>query len=488
MSPQMLANETIGVQLETRAPVADTLDTGEQQTRLPGEVGAVRDEERAQPTETVPGQSLRLTAEEAPKAQGSLDAVFAEADRVLDEEAPNPFTARLAKARAALERLSPTTARDAQMADSFPLGPGVGRGDNARRIDRSVKTAVEITKLSQQVRMLEAQERAFAEGRINRQGRPVTKKATPRRAAPPTTAGEDDLAPMTGWHGSPHRFTKFSLHKIGTGEGAQAFGWGLYFASMRKIAEYYRATLSNKPARDSFRNGLAEGLERKNFTAEQWRVIQALEADQRLGFDSIGSALTAAFSSDFQSYEPSAELVQAVEAMVSNRGALYRVEIPEHGDYLDWGKPLREQGEKVQAALRGDLGVTVRGKRYDFLPTTTGREIYQHVVGDLRDDGQGRAEERASRLLAEAGIPGIQYRDSGSRYVGDGSYNYVVFDDALVTVEETIASMAKPRSASAHDAYTVDYGVPPSPPPRRNRQTRSSSPSMTGPVSASPPR
>lgn len=83
MSPKMLANEQVGVRLD---PVeADTLDTGEQQTRLPGEVGAVRDEERAQPTEEVPQQTLVLTAQEAPKPQGRIDfdAVVSEADDVL---------------------------------------------------------------------------------------------------------------------------------------------------------------------------------------------------------------------------------------------------------------------------------------------------------------------------------------------------------------------------------------------------------------------
>jgi len=31
------------------------------------------------------------------------------------------------------------------------------------------------------------------------------------------------------YHGSPHNFERFSTSAIGTGEGAQSFGWGLYF-------------------------------------------------------------------------------------------------------------------------------------------------------------------------------------------------------------------------------------------------------------------
>ena len=33
------------------------------------------------------------------------------------------------------------------------------------------------------------------------------------------------------WHGSPHEFDEFRMSAVGTGEGAQAYGYGLYFAS-----------------------------------------------------------------------------------------------------------------------------------------------------------------------------------------------------------------------------------------------------------------
>jgi len=48
------------------------------------------------------------------------------------------------------------------------------------------------------------------------------------------------------YHGTPHRFSKFDISKMGTGEGAQAFGWGLYFAERKQVAQYYRETLSGK--------------------------------------------------------------------------------------------------------------------------------------------------------------------------------------------------------------------------------------------------
>ena len=49
---------------------------------------------------------------------------------------------------------------------------------------------------------------------------------------------------VPAYHGSPHDFDRFSTEKIGTGEGNQAYGWGLYFASLKEIANTYRHTLS----------------------------------------------------------------------------------------------------------------------------------------------------------------------------------------------------------------------------------------------------
>jgi hypothetical protein len=43
-------------------------------------------------------------------------------------------------------------------------------------------------------------------------------------------------AGITAYHGSPHKFSKFDMSKIGTGEGAQAYGHGLYFAENPNVA------------------------------------------------------------------------------------------------------------------------------------------------------------------------------------------------------------------------------------------------------------
>nr|DAP61391.1 MAG TPA: crystallin beta/gamma motif-containing protein [Caudoviricetes sp.] len=49
---------------------------------------------------------------------------------------------------------------------------------------------------------------------------------------------------QSAWHGSPHDFDAFDLGGIGTGEGAQAHGWGLYFAGERNTSEGYKERLT----------------------------------------------------------------------------------------------------------------------------------------------------------------------------------------------------------------------------------------------------
>lgn len=46
--------------------------------------------------------------------------------------------------------------------------------------------------------------------------------------------------PFEAWHGSPYAFDRFSSENIGTGEGAQSYGYGLYFSEKKEVGEYYK--------------------------------------------------------------------------------------------------------------------------------------------------------------------------------------------------------------------------------------------------------
>ena len=47
-------------------------------------------------------------------------------------------------------------------------------------------------------------------------------------------------ASIRAFHGSPHKFDRFDISRIGTGDGAQAYGHGLYFAGNEGVARSYK--------------------------------------------------------------------------------------------------------------------------------------------------------------------------------------------------------------------------------------------------------
>jgi hypothetical protein len=63
-----------------------------------------------------------------------------------------------------------------------------------------------------------------------------------------------------------------------------------------------------------------------------------------------------------------------------------------------------------------------------IMPNAKGAAAYKTMAFDDKDP------LAASRRLLDAGVPGIKYLDQGSRAAGDGSRNYVVFDDKLIEI------------------------------------------------------
>jgi hypothetical protein len=124
-------------------------------------------------------------------------------------------------------------------------------------------------------------------------------------------------------------------------------------------------------------------------------------------------------------------------------GRLYEVEInanPE--DFLDWDAPLSAQPQNVRDALKrtsyrmqgnsftsGELAETI-----DALTPQQRDYILKQPGLNPTGSEVARAAGADTNALREAGIPGIRYLDAGSRGAGDGSRNYVVFDDELISI------------------------------------------------------
>ena len=241
---------------------------------------------------------------------------------------------------------------------------------------------------------------------------------------------------IRAFHGSPHDFPAFDISKIGTGEGAQAYGHGLYFAENPQVAREYKNKLAD-PKQYTVPMTL-DGRPVAGRGANSWVKVQSDMWDKK---DNEGAFL-AQMLGDANRYNVSSmgalkKLYQTQQGLfpwnnpfgpgekgfnaafkalreradfAPRRGRMYEVNInadPEH--FLDWDKPLSEQSPKVQQAI----SQLTQGKDPQAFGQS-GSGLYNFVGA-----WKGRQDQNASDALRQAGIPGIKYLDQGSRNFAD---------------------------------------------------------------------
>jgi hypothetical protein len=320
------------------------------------------------------------------------------------------------------------------------------------------------------------------------------------------------------FHGSPYSFEKFMLEHIGTGEGYQAYGWGLYFASRKEIAESYRKQLSRGATPALYWNG-KKYLKSEN--SPEWDILAyieaaGLEAAREAAREDMAATADVSPEGYWQRVQDVLNAVKSKDEIRAERGQLYEVEIPDNDVLLEMEKPLSEQPEKVREALekagltetefnrlRFPNSVEIPGvgtitkklyndqiDNYDEMVTTftlwpegvdrakwesgeitisfppepgepvypgvplswnevrnlvgkggTGADIYWELSNKL---GSDRA---ASEYLNSLGIKGLRYLDGGSRAAGEGTHNFVIFDDNAIQMLDMYYQFAGQRSA-----------------------------------------
>jgi len=217
---------------------------------------------------------------------------------------------------------------------------------------------------------------------------------------------------IRAYHGSPYAFDKWDASKIGSGEGAQAYGYGHYFAGNEDVARGYRDKLSPSPNRVVFPYGDTNdlgGLDRYSYDSFSYDSPEHIAAKALLSRSGLRGQLATmkGMTDDRDQIAAAARMIRRGEIAPETPGHMYDVTLgvnPEH--LLNWDKPLREQ-----PALPLNFGPQRRN------PDWTGGHLFQQW-----DSPKSTAEQ-----MREAGIPGIKYLDGVSRYAGDGTSNYVMF-------------------------------------------------------------
>ena len=251
------------------------------------------------------------------------------------------------------------------------------------------------------------------------------------------------MAGITAWHGSPHKFSKFDMSKIGTGEGAQAYGHGLYAAENPRVAKDYKEKLGNLPNMIHY-----DGTPLVNLPAGEKEALNQLERAMpifkgpKVGGGELGFSDSVEFARNKMKDNPAGTqfLDNVDESKIAwGDGNLYKVDIPDDqiGKMLDWDAPLskgfvkREPGtapSREQALIRAAVKEGRSGEGY-----------YEDLIDLYNEKGRvprDMAQQKASEYLRLQGIPGIKYLDGGSRTGGQGTSNFVLFSDEIAKILE----------------------------------------------------
>ena len=308
------------------------------------------------------------------------------------------------------------------------------------------------------------------------------------KAIPPTEKSEGILA----FHGSASDFDEFKLSKIGTGEGAQAFGDGLYFTDSKDIAKFYRDgvrgfkdlqgkveynykgkifKLTSDTAKTKEELGVAKILENAISTNRypekaKENLIKILEKDiktaqSRNDTSDISDLLIKSYTKDLDSIKNI-----NISNFEQSKGKMYKVKIDAvMNDLVDYDKPLGNQNNNVKDVLdKMSSEVTIDDAiNFGFDPNDQGSNLFlyvkkgsdqktieeaaikqtvknlfgkdQDVVTFLNNWGSLRGSRNSGeKLLNKYGIKGIKYDAGKISGKESDATNYVIFDDKIIDI------------------------------------------------------
>lgn len=260
------------------------------------------------------------------------------------------------------------------------------------------------------------------------------------------------------YHGSPYTFDHFDLGAIGTGEGNQAHGWGLYFAQDKKIAENYKDILGANSGEvitgktkykinedgdwyDENTGNVIDDITPLSMALtevlETGNSNKAIEHLQEFIKSKEGKTAQTVISQVKRAKE-AIKLLGKNEFAGHEQKTAFEVEIPEDNELIDEFKNINEQPRKVQAAIRKAWKEI--GYKSSALQYMSGREFYKQLASELG------GEKAASEKLNSLGVKGITYDG-----LVDGKC-FVVFDDKAIQIINRYNQEHKGAYAGAYDA------------------------------------
>ena len=262
---------------------------------------------------------------------------------------------------------------------------------------------------------------------VGRAGERLAEKTVPEIMAKGGTMAEllqalsqGSRSQLTAFHGTPHTVDKFDSKKIGTGEGNQTYGYGLYFAENPDVAKSYMAVSPSvmPPPIRTFKGTELEPGSPEYHAASLLDGISLAQARKTVAgwLENPDPRMTR----EAEGWRKTLETLNAATSKAdfkqkANKGNLYTVDIPDDmvAKMLDFDKPLSEQSDYIKRVIKEN--------ELDYVPeNATGGRLIEEL-------NKAFEPEIVAKHLRDAGITGIRYLDQGSRGTGKGTRNIVVF-------------------------------------------------------------
>jgi hypothetical protein len=270
----------------------------------------------------------------------------------------------------------------------------------------------------------------------------------------------DDAVPEGAQVIAEHPLGRFDMSKLGTGEGAQAYGQGLYFAESEDLARGYRDQLTKPRVQRAQRllsnSGNDVDLAIENAKKEIDR-LRSLDLTPETGSSKRESLISL-------QEEKIAELTKLKNTGQMSKGSMYEVNIDADPDELiDWDELIDEQPKKVMDKLQSaDWWPYAEEGIYDIAGARGENPTGADLVRWLEQDGQDYAAE----ALEDLGIKGVKYADAFTRHKPKDkrSNNYVIFDPRIIEISKKygisipLASAVIAGTVTPEEAQAVGFG------------------------------
>jgi hypothetical protein len=252
----------------------------------------------------------------------------------------------------------------------------------------------------------------------------------------------DSILDENLYHGSPHDFEEFLTDYMGSGEGNQSFGWGLYFTELEDIADRYSRIKNNIIS-------IAQHLYGLGYTVKDVERLEAMKNEDIIKllnnkFDIEYLKLKERFKDKPNKIDYYHHLLDVkislrdryIDYIKSTNPTKYYIVFKNKKSvndftWLEWDKPLKSQPLKTIHALEKEF--SLESFNEDF---RTAGDFYKYKAIMLD------SSKKVSELLLSLGIDGIKYPAEsiarGKTSETARGFNYVIFDPSIIKIEKKI--------------------------------------------------